>query len=469
MAHVFVLAADDDTMIPFIVSHICRSWRSLALRTPSLWRRISLDSRLRMWTERIPHARACTLDVEILPRLSLVGSRVRRQYLDAGMVQLYMHMVSPYLSRWRSLTIEFQHYAPYLWNAALSCCCDNNNPGIQAPRLEHISLRYHNNDDTKEYTLFRGHAPKLRSVVIDGIRLTWLPSLFSNLTVLDYTHHNFTRGRDAEAELFQMLQVSSRIHELRIAFPSQSFKTVDTNSREISSKAFIYLDRLASFTIQVGSNDIPSALIQLLSRLHFRNLHSLRLLSSPPPSHPHDLYYNPPFLRLRKFLKTLTRLPRLNYLQLDSAWCDPSFVAGLLNFHVPRLRHLTLCSPHVDNSILWAVGETCRSRYRVIYPPQDAPPYVVFQPLDVLELDSSQRVSEDGVLEVVRRMLSGGILWVGEVWLKDCKGIGGEVRSRAERMGVKVRVWKDGEEIKARVKGNTAVTGARRRRKIRPQ
>lgn len=463
MAHVFVLAAEDDIMMPIVVSHVCRAWRSLALRTPSLWRRISLDSRLRMWTERLPRTRACTLDVEILPQTSAIGSRVRRQYLDARMVQLYMHMVSPYLPRWRSLTIEFQHYAPYLWNAVLSCCTGSG-PGMRAPQIEHVSLRYRHNDDTTEFTLFDGHAPRLRSAVVEGIRLTWLPSLFANLTILDYSHHGFTRGHDAEAELFQMLWVSSRLQDLRLTFPSHSFKTVDTHRYALPSKAFIYLDHLTSLTLHVGSTDIPSALVQLLPRLHLRNLRSLHLLSLALPSHSQDTYPGPPFLRLRKFLKALTRLPRLSYLHLDPAWCDASFIVGLLNFHVPRLQHLALCSPRLDDGILWAVGETCRTRYRVIYPPREAPPYVVFQPLSVLELVGAQRLSEDGVLEVVRRMLGGGVLWVGEVWLKDCKGVGAETIKRAERMGIVVRVWQDGQDVKVD-EAKVPFEGMRRRRK----
>ena len=449
VSHIFVLASEDDVMIPIVVSHVCRAWRFLALRTPSLWRRITLDSRLRMWTERIPRSRACTLDIEVLPQMSVADSRVRRQYLDARRVQFYMHMVSPYLTRWRSLTIEFQHYAPYLWNAALMCC-SGDIVGLQAPRMEYLSLKYRSNDDTKEYTLFNGYAPRLRSAVIDGVRLAWLPSLFSNLTTLDYTHHGFTRGHDAEAELFQMLSISRRLQELRIAFPTHSFKTADTRSCTLPQRAYVCLDALHSLTLEISSTDIPSALLTLLARMYLRSLRTLHLASLRPGTETMGPGYCPPFLRLRKFLKVLNRLPALSYLHLDPAWCDPSFVVGLLNFHIPRLQHLVLCSSRVDDGTLWAVGEACRSRYRVIYPPHDAPPYVVFQPLTVLEVVGSQRLTENGVLEAVHRMLSGGIIWVGEFWLKECRAIGGDVIRRAERMGMRVRVWQDGEEVKDR-------------------
>jgi hypothetical protein len=468
MGHIFVLVSEDDIMMPFVVSHVCRAWRVVALHTPSLWRRISLDSRLQMWTERIPRARACSLDIEIRPQTCITGARVRRHYLDARMVQLYMHLVSPYLGRWRSLTVEFHHYAPYLWAAALACCSGSSHV-LHASRLEHLALQYRSNDDTREYTLFNGQAPRLRSVTLDGIRLTWLPSLFANLTVLDYTHHGFTRGHDAEGEIFRMLSVSSRLHELHLAFPAYSFKTVDTRSCLLPSKASLYLDNLLTLTLEVGSADIPSALIQLLFRLQLRNLQSLHLLSmSHLPTQ--DLYCTPPFSRLQKMLKALNRLPRLTYLQLDPAWCEPSFIVGLLNFHVPRLRHLSICSPRIDNSILWVIGETCRARYRVMYPPAGSLPVVVFQPLEVLELVGSQRLSEDGVLEVVRRMLGGGMLWVGELWLKDCKGVAEEVVKRAARMGVSVRIWHDGKESLVRnVVWTKPDTTVQRKTRLRPR
>ncbi|GJE88538.1 F-box protein [Phanerochaete sordida] len=463
VSHVFVLAAEDDVMTPVVVSHVCRAWRFLALRTPTLWRRISLDPRLRMWTERIPRSRACTLDVEILPQVSIVGTRARRQYLDARMVQLYMHMVSPYLARWRSLTIEFQHYAPYLWSAVLMCC-SGDTPGLQAPRIEHISLKYRSNDDTKEYVLFNGYAPRLRSAVFDGIRVAWLPSLFANLSSLDYTHHGFTRGHDAEAELFQMLSISQRLQELRLAFPTHSFKTIDTRSCTLPPRASVYLDSLRTLSLEVSSTDIPSALLSLLARVQLRNLRALHLSSLRPGADTLGPGYFPSFLRLRKFLKVLNRLPRLRYLRLDPAWCDPAFIVGLLNFHVPRLEHLVLCAPRVDEGILGAIGDTCRQRYRVVTPPGDAPPFVVFQPLAVLEIVGSQRLTENGLLEVVRRMLGGGVIWVAEMWLKDCKAISGDVIRRAERMGVRVRVWQDGEEVKDRYALDTKRT--RRRRQI---
>ena len=227
LGHIFVLGSEDDTQFPIVVSHVCKIWRVIALHTPSLWRRISLDSRKLMWVERVRRAKVCTLDVEIRPQLVPVCRRTsRRSYLDARSVELYVHLVSPFIYRWRSLHIEFQHYAPYLWNAALSSCCAADDPrSVEASNLEHLSLIHPLNDDPKEFLLFGGYTPRLRSATLHGIRLMWLPSLFANLTSLDYTHHGFTCGSDAYLELYCMLQVCSKLQNLRLAFPQNTHRT----------------------------------------------------------------------------------------------------------------------------------------------------------------------------------------------------------------------------------------------------
>ncbi|KAI0338889.1 hypothetical protein BDW22DRAFT_655703 [Trametopsis cervina] len=476
LAHVFVMGAEQDTMLPITVSHVCRDWRYLALRTPALWRRITLDSRLRMWSERIVRARACTLDVEILPQALPITPRIRRHYLDAQTVQLYMHMIAPYLSRLRSLTVSFEHYAPYLWNATLSVCCGFG-PKVQAPRLESLSLVHPNNDDPKEFLLFNGHAPLLRSVTLNGIRLTWMPSLFTNLTFLDYTHHGFTRGQDAEIEIFRMLQVCTHLRELRLAFPGQTRKTMQLHLTPLSPKDRIYFEHLRVLTIHVDSADIPSALVILVSRFHFRYLRKMTLSSSAPVliapqgrNHfgTHSSMQMPFFSRTRKFLKALPRLPSLTRLELTNAWCRASFVCGILIQHVPKLKLLTLRSPNVDDAFLWSLGEACRGRHHIVYPPPGGMAEVIYTPLRVLEIEGAW-VSGEGFIQVVRRMLGGGIMWVGEIWVKDCKAVDSDVVKRAARFGVPVKVLPGVVGLKDKVgsafvaMGNSAFTWTRRR------
>ncbi|KAJ7935434.1 hypothetical protein B0H13DRAFT_475688 [Mycena leptocephala] len=77
---------------PRAVSHVCRKWRAISLHTPSLWRRISLSPEAEMWRERIYRAKACSLDVQLVPwRTTSSGANVA-QLLDIHTVQLCMHL-----------------------------------------------------------------------------------------------------------------------------------------------------------------------------------------------------------------------------------------------------------------------------------------------------------------------------------------------------------------------------------------
>lgn len=459
-AHIFVLGAEDDVRLPVVVSHVCRMWRAVALHTPSLWAHVSLDSRRKMWTERIQRAKAAPLDIEIRPQTQTGRKSLRRNYLTARAVESYMHLAAPLISRWRSLTIEFQHYAPYLWNAALSECCAPDEYA-EAPSLEAISLVHPQNDDGKEFLLFNGCAPQLRSATLQGIRLIWLPTLFANLTTLDYTHHGFTQGYDCFVELFGMLSVSSRLQDLRLSFPPSSPHAFRSQSLEIPAHARIHLNDLRTLTLHVSADDIPSALVELIARLRLRHVRSLSLLAPAPaalsPSHRH--YYDPrmmapPFVRLRPFFEALPRLSELMQLRVEYSWCDATFVQSLLKFHVPQLKHLALVSPHVNDQFLWSLGEELRGRnYYVGH--LDMEEYVpgvwhggsvTLSTLDVLEIGGA-RISDEGLVTVVRRMLGGGIQWVQEVWIKDCKAVDSTVMERAGRFGVNVRLWNGDVEV----------------------
>lgn len=470
VAYIFVLGAEDDVRLPVAVSHVCKVWRVIALHTPSLWRHISLDPRNVMWIERIRRAKACTLEIKLSPQITTGRRTARRNYLNARSVENYMRLVTPYIPRWGSLHIEFQHYAPYLLSTTLATCCG---AGQTAPSLEHLSLIHPQNDDSRDFLLFNGHSPQLCSATLQGVRLSWLPGLFGNLTVLDYTHHAFTSGNDTFSELFGMLQVSSRLQELRLAFPPYTHHGLNLHYAEVPTKAAIQLASLQKLTLYVGADDIPSALLQLVSRLYIRDLRSLSLLAAPPslvsPQHRH--YHEflktlpPPFLRLRTFLKALPRLPQLSHLRIDHSWCEASFVLGLLEFHVPLLKHLALASLHITDSFLWALGEHLRGRHYHIGPldMRERVPgvwhngSVSLSMLEIVEI-AGARISSEGLMSVVRRMLSGGIVWVKEVWVKDCTSVDSTVIERAGRLGVTVRVWVDETELQEGEDGRASRT-----------
>ncbi|TFK52242.1 hypothetical protein OE88DRAFT_1734270 [Heliocybe sulcata] len=312
LAHIFVLGTENNTMFPVTLSHVCSTWRRLALSTPSLWRRIVLDHRTDMWQERIRRAKACSLDIQLSSRIYREvesGRLVRHQVLDFYNVHWYMDVANPWIHRWRTFEVIFHDYAPWLWNAALAECCTKN-PFLSAPALEELVLVHPHNDDTKEFLLFGGRAPRLRRVALNGIRLAWLPSLFANLTVLDYTHHGFTVGSTAVTEVLSMLSVSSSLSELRVSFPSR-MRLVAASPLDRRAITLPYLSRLV---LRVQTPDIPVELLLVATHLITPSLRSLHLLD--------DTRALSSFPALHTFLRTYSKPKRLASLRVEGGWYD---------------------------------------------------------------------------------------------------------------------------------------------------
>ncbi|CCM02469.1 uncharacterized protein FIBRA_04569 [Fibroporia radiculosa] len=415
LAHIFALGAEDDIMLPVVISHVCRAWRKLALHTPSLWRRVVLDSRLSMWTQRIHRAKACTLDIQLANQQMSLDRTNYIVPLDAQTVLYYMHLVIPFIPRWRSLEIKFDIYTPYLWNAALSACCDST-PAVQAHFLRELSLIYPGNDDTKEFVLFNGVAPRLRRVTLWGIRLAWYPSLFQHLTFLDYTHHGFTRGHEAASDVLQILQVSSRLEVLRLAFPWRG----DSNSRYSNPSArTTTLPRLATLTLSIEGPDIPPALLHVLMHLSLPAIRTLRLVSRYPFRRPTL------FPRLRHVLKALPQLPTLRHLYVEYGWLDSRFVHPLVQ-SLPRLQHVVLHGPQVDASFLQTLMSTLRARRSA-----DGN----WQPLRGLELVRCEAISAEDIVAAVRAQPSS----ISVLYLRACPRIEQAGLRKLKSSGVMVR------------------------------
>jgi len=351
LAHIFEFGSSLDVAFPITVSHVCDAWRDVALHTPSLWRRIILNSnihyRLDMWRERIHRAKACSLDIELGAFPSYWGKKLREASFNIHTVQWYMHLVLPSLYRWRSLHISFPHYGPFLWNAALSACCGAG-PNVHASLIEELSLVYPANDDTKVFTLFGGVAPRLRRLIIDGIRLAWLPSLFSNLTFLDYTHRGPARGNQAFALVLDMLEISGRLRELRISFSSYGASPLPGHAR-IHKR--VVLPFLVTLHVRVDEPDIPYEVYTLLPHLTLPFLTSLHLLNRH-----HSSYAFP---CLRPFLQVFRPPPSLRYLWMESSWVDHRVLPSL--FHsLSELRRVVVSGARVPDS--YYVGFVVRRR-----------------------------------------------------------------------------------------------------------
>ena len=325
MSLVFALGAEEDIQLPITVSHVCRHWREVALRTPSLWRRVSLSPHERLWRERIDRARTCTLDVELLPWREVKGGGRRSQDLNAYTVQWYMYLVLPFIYRWRSLDLLFTDYQPYLWRGALAGC------GSPAPALEELSLVYRLNDNTEQFLLFSEYAPRLRRLKVDGIRLAWSPQLFGNLTYLDYTHHGFTSGHQAVDDVISILAVSERLVELHLLFPRGHWAALPSSMDYITRR--VRLRYLKHFQLTVDGSDIPFELAHLVTLISVRHLSSLRLVDL---SHSHNY-----FPSLKSFFY-MFHIPRsLETIEIGHGWYDHRMIQPLAQ-SLPRLSKIVI-------------------------------------------------------------------------------------------------------------------------------
>ncbi|KAI0647698.1 hypothetical protein C8Q79DRAFT_1008110 [Trametes meyenii] len=431
LAHIFILGAEGDIMFPIVVSHVCRAWRYIALHTPSLWRRVVLDTRLAMWGQRIHRAKAVPLDIQLAPHMAMA------HLAYYNYVQLCMHAVLPYIHRWRSLEVRFVGYAPFLWNAALSGCCGHSS-SIEALALRDLILVYPENDDTKEYLLFNGYAPRLRRATIQGIRLAWAPSLFQSLTYLDYTHHGFTHGAQAAAEVLYILQVSAALEELRLVFPWRG----DTASRYALSASFskaVHLPRLRKLALHIDGPDVPPALTYTLPHLSLPSLRSLYLVSHPPPRR---VQFDTAFPRLRAVIKALPRLPALGHLHVAYGWLDDRFVASFLALlPYPSMPHLTLTleGPHVTHGFLCNALRGAGRRLRS------------------LALVRCDKLTAEGLVDVINR-LSGVHLQsatrpfpaIAALYIRDCSMLDWRSLLWLQTVGILLKVWEGGREVDLR-------------------
>lgn len=333
LAHIFHLGSCNPSelgiLFPLRMSHVCGAWRDLALSTHTLWQRIAPDLRHRLWKQYIRRSAACLIDVSLTRPSSIStynhnkSNAHRVPPFDANNVQWYMGLVAPHIRRWRSLTIKFDQYSPFLWNAALSPCCASggiSSTSVQARNLSELTLRYPRNDDTKEFLLFGGVAPRLARATIAGIHLDWSPGLFSNLVYLDYRHHGFTSGWESVAEVLNMLGVSRRLRELRITFPSAS-ATAMGGGWDYYSTIFplqhVGMQYLQYLTVH-AKYDIPLELSTIFGYLHMPALRVLKLQD--------DGRTRRVFGGLKSFSRSLRRPRTLEVVDMECGWCEKRFV-----------------------------------------------------------------------------------------------------------------------------------------------
>ncbi|KAF9483426.1 hypothetical protein BDN70DRAFT_873935 [Pholiota conissans] len=331
---IFESGTEADVFFPITISHVCREWRQIALHMPSLWRRIELGHEDRMWRERIRRAQGCPLDIQLLPSRQTRFGR-RSQDLNPYTVNWHMHIVQPYIQQWRSLHIHFAEYSSYLWKAALAACT------TAAHTLEELSLIYRHNDDIQEFLLFDGYAPRLRRVTVDGIRLLWTPSLFANLTYLDYTHHGFTSGYEAVQDVIYLLSVSSRLIELRVHFPRGQIARL--SSRHDSVTNHVTLPHLRVLHLTSNGSDIPFELAHFVTLVSTPSLMTLRLVDLARSHHS--------FPSLKSFFYVYALPPTLRFICIGHGWYNPRMIQAMAR-SLPRLVRIHVKRPRSPEHVV---------------------------------------------------------------------------------------------------------------------
>lgn len=450
LASIFMLGPEHDTEFPMVVSHVCSLWRKIAIYTPRLWCRISLDWREAMWKERIFRAKACLLDVDLTSRTDGSGCLA---FPDGDDAHLCLSLITPYIRQWRSLSLSFIHYSPFLWNTTLSQLCSSpNDHTVHAPWMQSLSLVYPGNDDTKEFTLFGGIAPCLSNVTLVGIRLTWLPSLFGNLIVLDYTHHSFSSGSGAVMEVLAMLEVSNQLESLSITFPRGGQESIEPTLPMPDPWNTVFLSRLQKLCLRVNSHQIPVELSCVVSNLTMPSLVELELaadethrslspdsiISALVPFHLHS---------------------KLASIRIANEWFYTRCIFHLIST-LPNLCHLSAAGPNVDDAFLIRlahalpiVEESSAKRWKGKRKTQVALPCPKLQ---TLELVGCSKATVAGVWRLIERRTSKRLpVCLQTLRIRQCRQLGFQVVARTLQAGVDVQERQDGLEISTKISNRT--------------
>ena len=315
---IFHFGADLCDELPVTVSQTCRLWRWISIRSAALWCHIKPDRRRLLCVRRIQRSRNHPLYIEIAPPSPPV-----KCFSLLCHVHTLMASVLPVAERWRSLSIRFDEYVPFLWNSALSGLCTSSECHA-VNSLESLSLIYPMNDDTKEFHLFADNAPKLKRVVVWGIRLRWTKSLFSNLEYLDYTHHGFNSGHEAVQEILRMLSISCpKLKKLSITFfqsTCDNYASFTGWLPHLYNKVVLY--QVKELILRVNGPSPPKELKTLIRKLGLPSIVSLKLYSS---------YHNRLYSRksLRSIIYPFRGHCRLKQVTVEGGWARKRMVQSI--------------------------------------------------------------------------------------------------------------------------------------------
>ncbi|KAF8432723.1 hypothetical protein L210DRAFT_3557703 [Boletus edulis BED1] len=259
---IFAESESSNVSLPFtfVVSHVCRRWRNIALLTPSFWTTIVVTLKARPPYERVSTLlkRSKSLPIDIF-----VTSQFHRLVVSPSPAdfQFLLAILIPHIHRWR--TMEISAPTEQLMRKILSVVSDPSVPA--ASQL--TTLELHNIQKTRLYTglpvsrhltLFGGSAPLLTRIVLWGVHVDWDQPWIasaSNLTDLVLACH-LEAARPSLAQFFAILRNAPALEKLylRQSGPARDRLVwpMVPPSPPVDFDAPIQLARLTDFHLELG-------------------------------------------------------------------------------------------------------------------------------------------------------------------------------------------------------------------------
>ena len=186
-----------------LATHVCRLWRQVAIGDSSLWAQISgVPANRELVSEMLARARNAPLDINI--------------YLGGAPDPEVLLMFPPHLSHTRELylsELDWRHLD------SVQRICSQEVPALEHFKLEaslnypQLQLVFLGLDGT---TLFKGQAPKLRTISLFHLLIPWSFIPRGQLTQLEIYLDDEVLGSDVGSDLNQLIDLLVNCPELEV-------------------------------------------------------------------------------------------------------------------------------------------------------------------------------------------------------------------------------------------------------------
>ncbi|GJJ13466.1 hypothetical protein Clacol_007720 [Clathrus columnatus] len=349
--HIEASKNDDDSNdtgiqdIQILVSHVSRHFRNVALNTPVLWSSIHV---LDLKPPRLDYISTClqrsgSLPVSISLDCEDDDSEYKATELPTTPVEDAMGRIKPNMYRLKRFMARFRSFDAL---HRVMLYLDQPAPQLEALELSEVDFERTFDAETlfspgylsEPLTLFQGNIPKLTSVMLDGVHVSWSQCNFKNLVVLCLGYHT-ADVRPTYEEFRTIIQNSPSLRELSLQGSSPIF------SEDVSMSSLYEpfpLESLEELRVSDVSSDYASLLISLLRAPNLKSLILSELdtndysslldhISGPPVLYPNLISLKLVCIEASDMAATrlLRAYPKLEWLGLYAIHGCPQWVALL--------------------------------------------------------------------------------------------------------------------------------------------